>query len=122
VSHIVQVETQVRDPVALSEACRRLGLAEPEQGTARLFSGEVEGLKVTLPGWRYPLVVQPERGTVQFDNFEGHWGDPVELDRLLQAYAVAKARLEARRRGHAVREQTLADGSIRLTITPGGGA
>jgi hypothetical protein len=33
---------------------------------------------------------------------------------------VEKARLEARRRGHAVVEQALADGSIKLSIRVGG--
>ena len=34
--------------------------------------------------------------------------------------AVEKTRLEARRRGHAVREATLPDGAIKLTVTVGG--
>jgi hypothetical protein len=77
---------------------------------------------VRLPGWIYPAVVQTETGTVVFDNFEGRWGDRVHLDRFLQAYAVEKARLEARARGCSVVEQPLTDGSIRLTVTVGGDA
>ena len=50
------------------------------------------------------------------------YGNPEHLDRLLQAYAVEKATLEARRRGHSVLEQPLPDGSIRLTIQVGGAA
>jgi hypothetical protein len=34
--------------------------------------------------------------------------------------AVEKARLEARKRGHAVVEQSLADGAVKLTIQVGG--
>jgi hypothetical protein len=34
--------------------------------------------------------------------------------------AVEKARIEARKRGHSVVEQSLADGSIKLTINVGG--
>ena len=45
-----------------------------------------------------------------------------ELDRFLQSYAVEKATLEARRRGHSISEQPLADGSIKLTIRVAGGA
>ena len=44
-----------------------------------------------------------------------HW----HLDKFLQIYAVEKSRLEARRRGHQVTEQALADGSIKLTIQVG---
>ncbi len=48
------------------------------------------------------------------------WGAQKELDRLLQAYAIEKCRIEARRRGHAVTEQQLEDGSVRLQIVEGG--
>ena len=36
-SHVVCIATRVRDPGAVSAACRRLGLAEPVTGTAQLF-------------------------------------------------------------------------------------
>ena len=38
------------------------------------------------------------------------------LDRFLQIYAVEKAKLEARKKGYAVTEQALGDGSIRLQV------
>ena len=50
-SHIVTVETEVRDAAAVRAACQRLGLAAPEQGTVKLFSGEATGLAVKLPDW-----------------------------------------------------------------------
>ena len=121
-SHIVEVKTECRDPAAVAAACRRLGLPEPVQGTATLFEGQAAGLLVKLPGWLYPAVVDTATGAVRYDNYGGSWGDPAELGRFLQAYAVAKATAEARRRGHAVAEQTLPDGSIRLSIAVGGGA
>jgi hypothetical protein len=115
-SHIVSVQTQVRDAGALAAACRRLSLAEPAQETVHLFSGEVKGLAVRLPNWQYPVVVDLEAGKLHYDNFEGHWGEHGQLDRLLQAYAVEKTRLEAKRKGYAVSEQLLSDGSIKLQI------
>ena len=48
-SHIVQLQTQVKDAAAIRAACQRLGLPEPVQGTTKLFSGEVEGLAISLP-------------------------------------------------------------------------
>ena len=121
-SHIVQIKTQVHDAQAVRAACRRLGLAEPMQGTTRLFSGEVTGLAVQLSGWRFPAVCQLDTGQVQFDNFQGNWGEQQELDRFLQAYAVEKAKLEAHRKGHSITEQQLQDGSVKLTIQVVGGA
>jgi len=119
-SHIVIIKTQIRDPIALVAACRRLGLAEPVRGTAKLYSGQATGLIVQLPGWRYPVAIDTTAGVVHYDNFNGAWGSSAELDRLLQAYAVEKARLEARKAGHTLTEQGLPDGSIKLTIQVGG--
>jgi hypothetical protein len=121
-SHIVQIETQVRDPAAVHAACRRLGLAAPAHEIVQLFSGQETGLALRLPGWNYPVVCDTANGQLKFDNFQGHWGDRKELDRFLQAYAVEKSRIEARKNGHTVTEQPLADGSIKLTIQVAGGA
>lgn len=115
-SHIVTIKTEVRDPVAIAAACRRLGLPEPAWGTAMLFSGEAAGLLVKLPGWTYPAVVDTATGQVRFDNYEGRWGDPAQLDRFFQRYAVEKATLEAHKAGYAVSERPLEDGSIRLQV------
>jgi len=120
-SHIVTVKTEVRDAAAVQAACRRLGLSEPVQGKAQLFSGEVFGLLVNLPDWQYPVVCDLGSGQVRFDNFGGRWGEQKELDRFLQAYGVEKAKIEARTRGHQVTEQPLSDGSIKLTIQVQGG-
>ena len=118
-SHIVSVSTKVRDAAAVTAACHRLQLATPYQGTTQLFSGEVTGLIVQLPGWTYPAVIDTTTGTVQFDNYNGRWGEQEKLDQFLQMYAVEKAKLEARRKGFQVREQSLQDGSIKLQIIEG---
>ena len=119
-SHIVQIQTEVRDPVAIRAACGRLSLLEPVWGEARLFSRSVTGWAVGLPGWRYPVVCDVATAKIAFDNFNGRWGEQRHLDRFLQGYAVEKARIEARLKGHTVTEQSLADGSIKLTIQVGG--
>ncbi len=119
-SYIVTIKTEVRDPAAVAAACLRLGLPEPVLGTAKLFDGEVTGLLVKLPDWLYPAVLDTATGRVLFDNYNGSWGRQEHLDRLLQGYAIEKARIEARKRGHSVIEQPLADGSVKLTITVGG--
>lgn len=72
-SHIVSITAQVRDTVAVTAACRRLGLGEPIHGTAKLFSGEATGLLVQLPGWEYPAVIDTVTGNIAYDNFEGSW-------------------------------------------------
>lgn len=119
-SHIVQIQTEIRDPVAIQAACGRLSLPQPVFGETKLFSSLAVGWAVQLPEWQYPVVCDVATAKIAFDNFEGRWGDPKQLDRFQQIYAVEKARIEARRKGHTVTEQSLADGSIKLTIQVGG--
>lgn len=76
VSHIVEIQTEVRDAHALRAACQRLHLSEPVAGTHELFASQTaSGLAVQLPGWRYPLVCEPASGQLRFDNFGGRWKD-----------------------------------------------
>jgi hypothetical protein len=118
-SHIVTIQTKVHDPAGVNAACQRLGVPIPVQGSAMLFSGQAEGLLLQLPGWHYPAVIDPLTGIIRYDNYGREWGEQRELERFLQAYAVEKTRLEARRKGYQVSEQQLADGSIKLQIVEG---
>jgi len=121
-SHIVEIKTEVRDETAISAACQRLKLEPPTQGTAKLFNDSATGVIVKLPGWRYPAVFDTQSGQARFDNFEGRWGEQHQLDRFLQGYAVERTKIEARKKGHTVTEQSQADGSIKLTVNVGGAA
>ena len=121
-SHIVTIKTEIRDAVAVRLACQRLKLPPPVEGAHRLFSGQVTGLGMQLPDWRYPVVCELDSGQLKYDNYNGRWGKQEHLDGFLQAYAVEKAKIEARRKGHSVSEMSLEDGSIKLTINVGGAA
>jgi len=90
-SHIVTIETQVRDPAAIVAACRRLGLMPLQHGEHRLYASKATGLGVQLPGWRYPVVCDTTNGKLAYDNFNGHWGAQHELNRFMQVYAVEKS-------------------------------
>ncbi|WP_417851501.1 hypothetical protein [Thalassoglobus sp.] len=57
-----------------------------------------------------------------YDSYECRWGEQKQLDCFLQGYAVEKATIEARKQGHSVIEQSLEDGSIKLTVSAGGAA
>ncbi len=118
-SHTVVIETHVLDAVAVRKACDRLGLDEPVEGEVKLFSQTVCGLAVRLPKWRYPVVFDLKTGESKFDNYQGYWGNQKELDQFLQAYAVEKTKLEARRKGYFVTERPLRDGNIQLSIQLG---
>jgi hypothetical protein len=115
-SHLVTIRTEVRDREAVSRACRRLELPEPIEGDAKVFATWKKGLLVHLKDWEFPVVVDLKSGKVEYDNFEGHWGDVDRLMTFLQIYAVEKATMEARKRGHSVVEQPMLGGAIKLVI------
>lgn len=118
-SHIVTIETKIRDLEALNAAARRMQLPLPQYEQVQLFSSQAAGHAIRLPDWRYPVVCDTRTGQVIFDNYGGRWGKQEELDLLFQNYAVEKTSLEARKQGHSVQEETLADGSIKLTVSVG---
>ena len=94
-SHIVQIQTEIRDPVAVKSACNRMGLPVPIHRTViSSYNAKATGLAVELPNWRYPVVCQTETGEIRYDNYEGRWGEQRHLDRLKQIYAVEKAKSE----------------------------
>ena len=121
-SHIVEIRTEIRDEQAVRAACTRLQLPAPEHKTVRLFNATATGLCVQLPGWSYPVVANLQTGQVQYDNYNGHWGEQRHLNSFLQAYAVCKATIEARKKGHMITETSLQDGSIKVTVRVGGAA
>ena len=121
-SHIVEIKTEITDEAGVKAACTRLQLPTPEHKTVRLFSATATGLCVQLPGWSYPVVANLATGQLQYDNYNGHWGEQARLNTFLQAYAVEKAKIEARKKGHSVSETRLQDGSIRVTVRVGGAA
>ena len=122
ISHIVKVETQVSDVNALRQACSYLQLEPPILGTYELYNSTETGWGVHLRDWKYPVVFKLEILEAAFDNYEGRWGNPQRLDELVQRYAAAKTKIEVRRQGHSVTEQSLADGSLKLTVNVGGEA
>jgi hypothetical protein len=121
-SHVVQIQTQVRDATAVRAGCLRLGLNEPVDGETKLFSQTVAGLAVQLREWRYPVVFNLATGESKYDNYQGHWGKQERLDEFLQSYAIERTKIEARRKGHSVIEQPLVDGSVKLTLNMGAGS
>ena len=121
-SHIVKIKTEIRDANGVRAACQRLKLPPPVSGVHKMFSGQADGLGVQLADWRYPVVCELAIGELKYDNYGGRWGEQQHLDAFMQAYAVEKAKIEARRKGHSVTEQQLADGSIKVTVQVGGAA
>ncbi|MCX7428798.1 MAG: hypothetical protein NTW96_24625 [Planctomycetia bacterium] len=145
-SHIVTIKTELRDIAAIKAACKRMGwqLLEGQHtfrwygryvGDYREFEKQLRdlGIKtedygkcdhaIRVPGAEYEIGLV-QRGN-RFVPLWDTWG-PGGLAKVshengmggfLAAYAVEKAKLEARRKGYTVTEKTLPNGNIQLQVT-----
>ncbi len=97
-SHTVKVTVEFRDPGALGAAVKALGGHVLGTGSHRLYQGSYNGFGFTLPGWRYPLVLE-SGGKLSFDDYNGMWGNRRDLDRLKAAYSLEAAKQAAEAQG-----------------------
>lgn len=74
-SHIVMIDTEIRDIRAVQSACARLDLPAPNPGEVQFLSGKVSGLLVHLTSWKFPVVCQLQTGALKYDDYEGRWGE-----------------------------------------------
>lgn len=113
-SHIAKIKTQMKDPAMLEKACQLMKASYTAVGSAQIYSVHRSGQVINLPGWRFPIVVDPKTGELHYDNYGGSWGSMEQIDRLTQNYAKLTAMATLRKAGHRVIEQSLPDGSVRL--------
>lgn len=117
-SHIVKLQLKIKDRQAFAEAAQKLGLTVHQNQTAEMYNGSLTGDVVHLPGWTYPVVVDAE-GAVNYDSYNGRWGDIEQLNRLTQEYVGTVVEKQARLDGQYAYRQEQEDGS--LVIRVGGG-
>jgi hypothetical protein len=123
-SHTVKVRVEFANAAALAAAVAAVGGEYIGRGEFELFERErgggrqrFAGLGFRLPGWNYPLIAQAG-GELAFDNFNGHWGDVADLDRLRAEYAAAAAELAAAALGWISERQP--NGAVRVYHPAGG--
>jgi hypothetical protein len=126
-SHFTTIKTQVRDLVALREACADLGLELVADTPCRGYADARRECSrtVRLKG-PYDIAVDPSpeddgSHSLTADWWNGHVEREVGtgFGRLLQAYGVRKTLREARSRGLRATRSREADGSILLTLEGG---
>lgn len=116
-SHIATVALRIRELPLLAEVCSDLNFpCSLKASEVALYSARVQAAaSFKLPGWRYPVAVLKD-GAVQYDNFEGHWGAPVELHRVLRTYAERITIRHACRMGAAIFREERPDGTLLLRL------
>src|SRR5579885_1474341 len=117
VSHTTRVRVNLRPGPALEAAVRAVGGQVLGEGSHRLYSSTEQGFAFTLPGWRYPIVVDAA-GNCRYDDYQGACGDARDIARLTGRYAIEAARAAAAAQGWISEIQP--DGTL-LIYHPGGG-
>ena len=144
-SHIVTIQTELRDLAAIKAACKRMGweLLEGQHafkwygryvGDYRAFEKQLadQGIAVKdygkcdhairVPGAEYEIGLVQKGGKIVplWDFYSpgglGNIKQENGMGGFLQAYATEKAKLEARRKGYTVTERTLPTGEIQLQV------
>lgn len=126
-SHTVTCEIEIRDPEAFRAAALALGAELLGEGAHQLFEHgrkAEHGFGIKFPGWLYPVVLTP--AGLRFDDFGGRWGNPADITRLTERYAIEAARNAATAQGWMSEETTEGlliyhpDGGT-ITVTSKGG-
>ena len=120
-SHISKIELEVNDLRVLSQACTQLGLKFVRgQRSFKWFGEDSEcNHAIIIPEAKYEIGVV--RQNSRYDLVCDYYDPKIEqtLGRkgglLKQAYAVARTKIEARRKGYSVVEQHTENG-IRLRV------
>ena len=117
-SHIVKSKIEVKNVGCLEKAIEKCGLQNLGNKTHELYGGQrATGIAISLPGWNYPVVINPENGEVKYDNYNGSWGKQQELDKLMQRYSAEVTNEQALMAGFDVQEQQLENGDLELHMT-----
>lgn len=116
-SHTTTCKVNLTNEQCLIKAIENLGLTNIGHKTHRLFDGKtVNGIGVTLPDWRYPVVVDLKSGEAFYDNYNGGWGQQIELDKLVQRYSVETALEQAEIHNYTYEQTTQQNGDIELRL------
>jgi hypothetical protein len=121
-SHFTTIKTQIKDIEALKSTCKELGLTVLQNAEARgYYTNTTKGDYVIRLKGPYDIALnkQPDSSFgITADLWEGEVEREVgkNYGKLMQLYAVHKATIEARKKGHLTRRSQQKDGSIKLVI------
>lgn len=120
-SHITKFETKITNVNMLHDALESLkkeGKIDYEwmgEGTERSYSRTTTGTHFKLSNWSYPVCVL-EDGSIEFDNFNGSWGKPIDLDKVIQRYQELSITKKARENGWQVDKVVASNGDVTLRL------
>ena len=121
-SHQVTITTKISDPRALALACTELGLVMSVDDYQRTYSGKQKAELVLKCKGSYDIAANKGvdgNYVLTTDWWAGHVAKEVGANygKLVQAYGVHKATLEAKKKGYFVTRTVNPQGQPRLVIT-----
>lgn len=106
-SHIVEIETTVKNKEFIANVCQELNIRTEQVTNFKFYDGTVKsGTALYLKNWKYPVVIE-ENGKVFFDNYENAWGDIKEYHEFVNHYSLAevKEKLDQQRIKYTVKKE-----------------
>ena len=118
--HLTRIAVEVRDTDLLPWIAERLEWTYLPQATV----ANCQGPGLLPPGWRYPMVVEPD-GQVAFADFGSAWGNAGGVEQLKARYTIEKAKLAASDQGFEWEERdgqlvVFQPGGVTVTVSPDG--
>ena len=94
-SHTVTTKVEYKNLEALRSSVLAMGGQVIGEGKHQLYQHkDVEGFGFKLPNWSYPLVLT-KSGELKFDDYNGRWGNPKDLEALKGSYTLEQGKLTA---------------------------
>lgn len=122
-SHIVKLELQINDLESLKKACERLKIQlVKEQKTFKWYGSTPApcdaAIKIPNANYEIGVVKKDKTWELQCDWFDSRIERTIGKNGglLKQAYVLEKSKLEALRKGFAVKENRLENGTMELRI------
>lgn len=118
-SHTVTTKVEYKNLQNLESAVLAMGGQVIGEASHNLFQhSNVQGWGFRLPGWQYPLVLTKE-GELKYDDYNGRWGNPKDLEGLKGRYIMNQHKQTAADYGWVCEEQT--NGTLLMHDPAGGG-
>jgi len=114
-SHTTKCNLTVTNEAAVLRAAEVLQLRVRAGREHKLYDGtRVQGVAVDLPGWQYPAIFNTKTGTIYYDNYNGGWGQQLELDKFIQRYTVEALTEEAINKQYSIQQTVAENGDITM--------
>lgn len=114
-SHIVTIQTELKNKESIQEVCKALNVQYLGQKTTKYYNTTKSGIAVQFRNWKYPVTIQ-ENGSVYFDNYQGSWGNKKDLDAFINEYSLVETVGKLKKKNLRYEVQRLKNNEIKIEV------